>query len=84
MTEIQQAILELLKPHGYKTKYPNSDRITTIISQIGTGIYNKTIYIQENQVRLWQWNHKQNNWLETTIDLCHPNSLQIIEDWAKT
>jgi len=80
MTEIQQIILELLAPHGFKTKYPFSDNDHII------GTYNKTIYIQENQtqITLWQWSQKQNNWLETLVDLCDPNSLQIIEDWAKT
>jgi len=81
MTDIEQVIIEMLEPYGFKTNYP-VQRNTPSYSQIS--IYNKTIYILEDQIKLWQWNHEQNKWLETTVDLCDPNSLQIIENWAKS
>jgi len=71
MTDIEQVLEELLTSHGYHTitHYHNND---------------KTICLTGTQVKLVQWNHRDHHRHETIIDLNHPNSLKIIEDWAKT
>jgi len=42
------------------------------------------LYLDNHQAILIEWNLKQITWEEITVDLCHPNSLTTIENWAKT
>jgi len=71
MTDIEKVLEELLKPHGFK-----KDRLHIVNNH-----RNRSIHIIREQVKLCQWGI---DWKSTTIDLCDPNSLQIIEDWAKS
>jgi len=85
MTEIERVLEELFKPHGFTEVCPTWYMgIKTHHSQYIHPNKNKIIFITENKVTLRQWDHEHNWWSDIFIELCDPNSLQIIEDWAKT
>jgi len=82
MTDIEQALTELLKPHGFTEACPTWFMgIKTHHSQHIHPDKNKIIFITENKVTLHHWNTNAKD--DIITDLCDPNSLQIIEDWAK-
>jgi len=75
MTDIEQAIMILLEPYEFvNIKPPKSS---------GRWFLNgyKSLYIIEDHVALCRWTDAR--WEELVFDLCDPNSLTLIEDWAK-
>jgi len=76
MTQIEKALEELLTPHGYKITH-RSEHYCYYYHRND----DKIIRLTGTRATLTQWNETQN---PITIDLNHPNSLQIIENWAKT
>jgi len=94
--EIGQIILEILKPHGFQiiedgfqiTGGGFEDWSFSNISR-DTRRHHKIVNIVGAQIKLYQRNIPAQSstwdvWNTITVDLCDPNSLQIIEDWAKT
>jgi len=93
MTDIEKVIHQLLEPHGFIStahNYNNCyDKDFASFSNISFNrndnslISNgdKIIEITETQVKLLCWG--QTDWDIILTDLCDPNSLKIIEDWAK-
>jgi len=84
MTDIEKVLQELLESHGFTTNthsyYYHNNHLC------------KLVHITNSQVELKQWDtqlqpgfvaRSKQNWYEIIIDLCDPNSIQIIEDWAK-
>jgi len=82
MTDIEQALTELLKPHGFtEACYTQVVGVKTHQSHYIHLDKSKLVYLTGTQARLIYW-AKDNT--DIIIDLNHPNSLQIIENWAKT
>jgi len=90
MTDIEKVLSELLKPHGFAKENEFFSKQTASLSNIDHNIalginHDKIINITGTQITLNQHTvTTQNTWDTITIDLNHPNSLQNIEDWAKT
>jgi len=87
MTDIEQVILKILKPHGFKTIKDRPQIIEGVsFSNINQHVHNnnKIVNITGTQIKLHQRNSTWDTWTTISADLCDPNSLQIIEDWAKT
>jgi len=90
MTDIEQVIIEILTPHGFiKEPQIPPDAIQFYLNT------NKILSIQEDKITLYNiaTTDMRHNLCalmmaaidsEITIDLCDPNSLRIIEDWAKS
>jgi len=97
MTDIEQVIQEMLKPHGFiKNTYVNNYNgvytgschssfvsFSNGFNSNGLDDSDKFVEITETKVKLLYWNREQADWEITSTDLCDPNSLQTIEDWAK-
>jgi len=81
LTNVEQALADLLKPYGFKI---TNNRYGTEIDTIFSNNTSATIYITGTRIILRQWGRGQYNWDDIFTDLCDPNSLKIIEDWAKT
>jgi len=76
---VEQVLEELLKPYKFQiSQTTNNDNNNYYYNDK----YDKIIEITGIQISLHQW--KEIEWNTTTVDLCDPNSLQIIEDWAKS
>jgi len=75
MAEIEQILADLLKPYGFKIilNSHNIDFYTVFSNNNGA-----TIHITGNQIKL----HQPASQDEILVDLCDPDSLKIIEDWA--
>jgi len=97
MTDIEQVLQELLTPHGYATPSDIAEAIHRDLTanhaySSNNNNYNhyyyhhdnkqKTIRLTGTQIKLLQWDDTILT-SEITVDLSDPNSLQIIEDWAK-
>jgi len=83
MTEIEQILLEILEPHGF-----TAHRAYNSHNHYYYHDKQKTLRLIGTQVKLVQWDDGPSRQTfpasVTFVDLCDPNSLQIIEDWAKT
>jgi len=82
MTQIEQILEELLNPHGFTAHHGYSNK-SSHYHYYHNHDKNKTIRLADTQIKLIQWDDIIPT-IETFIDLNHPNSLTLIEDWAKT
>jgi len=93
MTDVEKVILELLKPHGFRILKPykftkqnikQSSNNKIILIGRSTFAFNtsKIVEIVGTQVKLSHWNRIQ--WDITITNLYDPNSINLIEDWAKS
>jgi len=82
MTDIEQVLEELLALYGFQVKNRSNTIILTNYPNRPSRT-NKLIKITGTQIKLRQWNEKEIEWNTTIVDLCDPNSINIIENWAK-